>query len=147
MCIASKTLKAVPLYLSENNDDIDQLFMEGKLSMTLNTYMSLNGWNEMGVEYDISPVPYMDNLRTLLITLGVGVSGSSQHKEEAKMFADFLASTHAQAYIYQHTLSIPSLVILPMKPLDRTFYSPDRYVLFRETMGSFRTHADMKHLL
>lgn len=59
MCIASKTLKAVPLYLSENNDDIDQLFMEGKLSMTLNTYMSLNGWNEMGVEYDISPVPYL----------------------------------------------------------------------------------------
>jgi hypothetical protein len=26
--------------------------MEGKLSMTLNTYMSLNGWNEMGVEYE-----------------------------------------------------------------------------------------------
>ncbi|TMV48748.1 extracellular solute-binding protein [Paenibacillus mesophilus] len=135
--------KAVPLYLSENNDDIDRLFMEGKLSMTLNTYMGLNGWNAKEIEYDISPVPYMDSLKTLLITLGVGVSSSSRHKEEAKLFADFLASSEAQAYIHQHTLSIPGLATLPLTSGERTIYSPVRYMLFRETMGSYRTHADM----
>ncbi|RKN80526.1 extracellular solute-binding protein [Paenibacillus ginsengarvi] len=82
--------KAVPLYLSENNDDINRMFMEGKLSMTLNTYMGLNSWNEAEIEYDISPVPYMDSPRTLLITLGAGINGSSEHKEEARLLVDFL---------------------------------------------------------
>ncbi|WP_379214815.1 extracellular solute-binding protein [Paenibacillus sp. GCM10012303] len=135
--------KAVPLYLSENNDDIDRMFMEGKLSMALNTYMGLNGWTERQIEYDISPVPYMDSLRTLLITLGVGVNGSSAHKAEAKLFADYLASPEAQSYMYQHTLSVPGLATLPMKQTERSVYSPDRYMLFRETMGSFRTHAEL----
>ncbi|GAA3413397.1 extracellular solute-binding protein [Paenibacillus hodogayensis] len=136
--------KAVPLYLSENNDDVYRMFVEGKLSMTLNTYMGLNSWNEAEIEYDISPVPYMDSPRTLLITLGAGINSSSGHKEEARLFVDFLASKEAQSYIYQHTLSIPGLATLPMEPGNRMIYTPSRYMLFRETMGSFRTHADTR---
>src|SRR5690606_32695659 len=43
---------AFPLYLSENNDDIDRMFLEGKVSMTLSSYMGMNGWQSANIEYD-----------------------------------------------------------------------------------------------
>lgn len=135
--------KAIPLYLSENNDDIDQMFFEGKLSMTLNTYMGLNGWNHMDLDYGISPVPYIDELRTLVISLGVGISKETAHQEETRLFAQYLTSERAQSIIFKHTMSVPALSMRSLSLKDKEIFAPERYYLFRETLGSFRTHADL----
>lgn len=59
--------KAFPLFLSESNGDIMQMFEEGKLSMILNTYMGLNLWKQANLEYDVAPVPFIYEPRTLVI--------------------------------------------------------------------------------
>lgn len=135
--------KAFPLYLSESNDDIDRMFMEGKISMTINSYIGLNGWSGSDIEYDISPVPFIRELRTLAIGLGIGVSQDSRHKEEAMLLIDFLTGEESQSFIRSHTMSVPSLGTLPVdyKPVD--LYHPSRYSMYREVMASMRTLADL----
>ncbi|MDF2724489.1 MAG: hypothetical protein K0Q59_4164 [Paenibacillus sp.] len=135
--------KAFPLYLSESNDDIDRMFMEGKVSMTLNSYIGLNGWSESTVEYDISPVPFIKELRTLVIALGAGISATSANPEEAQLLLDFLTSSVAQQHIKSHTMSIPSLGTLPPSIEPPSVYRPSRYTMYREVMASLRTVADL----
>ncbi|MDF2719112.1 MAG: regulatory protein GntR [Paenibacillus sp.] len=135
--------KALPLYLSESNDDIDRMFMEGKVSMTLNSYIGLNGWSESDIEYDISPVPFIHEPRTLAISLGVGISRSTLHKEEAMLLLDYFTSAEAQSFIRSQTMSIPSLGTLPVQLEDMGPYRPSRYTMFREVMASLRTLADL----
>lgn len=135
--------KAFPLYLSDSNDDTHYMFMDGKISMTLNTYMGFNGWNHGELEYDISPVPNMGEMRTLLTSLGVGICRHSPNQEEAMLLLDFLTSSQAQGYIQKHTLSIPSLASLPIDIGDKTIYRPSRFMLFREIMATFRSLSDL----
>ncbi|TMV47544.1 extracellular solute-binding protein [Paenibacillus mesophilus] len=135
--------KALPLYLSEDNDDIDRMFMEGKVSMTLNSYIGLNGWSESDIEYDISPIPFIHESRTLAIALGVGVSRNTKHREEAMLLVDYLTSEEAQSFIRSHTMSIPSLGTLPIHIEKTALYRPSRYMMFREVMASLRKIADL----
>lgn len=135
--------QAFPLYLSENHDEIDRMFLEGRVSMTLSSYMAMNGWKQAEFEYDISPVPHMEELRTLVISLGIGVSRQSLHKEEALLLVDFLTSEYAQDFIRRMTLSIPSLGTLPAHADDAKVYRPSRYMMYREVMSSLRTHSDL----
>jgi len=138
--------KAFPLFLSESNGDIMQMFEEGKLSMILNTYMGLNLWKHADLEYDVAPVPFIYEPRTLVIVLGIGISAKSAHKEEARLLADYFVSAGAQNYIYEHTLSIPSTQLPTYSPAASTSVGinrPERYALFREMMFSYRTHSDL----
>ncbi|TNJ60298.1 extracellular solute-binding protein [Paenibacillus hemerocallicola] len=138
--------KAFPLFLSESNGDILQMFEEGKLSMILNTYMGLNLWKHANLEYDVAPVPFIYEPRTLVIVLGIGISAKSAHKEEARLLADYFVSAGAQNYIYEHTLSIPSTQLPTYSPAASTSVGinrPERYALFREMMFSYRTHSDL----
>jgi multiple sugar transport system substrate-binding protein len=135
--------KAVPLYLSESNSDIDRMFIEGKLSMTLNTYMGLNSWNDSNIEYDIAPVPYIHQMSTFVLGLGIGVTRASSHLEEAKLFIDYCASERAQQHIWNQTLSAPALATLQRTLNDKTLYTPSRYMLYRETLGTFRSLTEL----
>ncbi|MDF2719162.1 MAG: regulatory protein GntR [Paenibacillus sp.] len=135
--------KAFPLYMSENNDDADRMFLEGKVSMTLTSYMGLNSWRETDLEYDISPAPYIDEPRTLLIAMGLGISSRSPHKEEAALLVDYLTSQNAQTLIGKRTLSIPSLGTVPGDLAKDPMNRPSRYMQYRETMSSFRTLRDL----
>lgn len=135
--------KAFPLYLSESNDDIDRMFMEGKVSMTLNSYIGLNGWSDSDIEYDISPVPFIHELRTLAIALGAGISRYTRHKEEAMLLIDYLTSTEAQSFIRSRTMSVPSLGTLPTALEESAIFRPSRYMMYREVMASLRTLAEL----
>ncbi|GAA3405763.1 extracellular solute-binding protein [Paenibacillus hodogayensis] len=137
--------KAFPMYLSENHDDIDRMFLEGKVSMTLSSYMGMNGWKESDIEFDVSPIPRLDEMRTLLISLGIGISRESAHKEETLMLVDYLVSEQAQQLISRTTLSIPTLGTLHMNEHaedknEANGRRPSRYMMFREIMSSFRPH-------
>lgn len=135
--------KAFPLLLSESNDDVDRLFLENKVSMTLNSMMGLNGWDNPEVDYDIAPVPRIDEMRTLVISLGAGINSGSQHKEEAALLLDYLTSHIAQEYIREHTLSIPSVGTLPTTPARSVMKRPERFGLYREIMASCRPLRDL----
>jgi multiple sugar transport system substrate-binding protein len=135
--------KAYPLFLSENNRDTLQLFMEGKLSMILNSYMGLNVWKHIDLDYDVSPIPFIHEPRTMMICLGLGINARSEHMEEAMLLADYLGSARASRLIANRTLSIPALRPLPALEPDASVRRPERYGLYREILFSCRTHADL----
>lgn len=135
--------QAFPLYLSENHDDVDRMFLAGKISMTLNSYMGLNAWTDSELDYDISPVPANDERRTLLISLGLGVNKQTPHKHEVKLLTDFLTSAWTQQFISDHTLSIPALGWIAPQTNSNCIRKPPRYPLYREIMFTYRTNRDL----
>lgn len=132
--------KVFPLYWSQDNSDIGRMFADGKISMALTTYLGLNRWKLTGLDYDISPVPFMNTPRTLLLSLGIGVSAKTRYPEEARLLAGFFTSPIAQRFIQKHTLSIPSSCSLPVRVKEDAIRRPERYPLFHVMMFSFRTH-------
>lgn len=137
--------KVFPMLLSEDNDDSHRMFLEGKISMTLTSYMGLNDLNEKktDLDYDISPAPCIGELRTLLISMGLGINSRSTHREEASLFVDFLLSDEAQERIRRRTNSIPSLATAYGDSLRDHVHLPPRYWQYRETMSSFRSLRDL----
>lgn len=135
--------KAFPRYLSESNDDIDRMFMEGKVSMTLTSYMALNGLIDSGLEYDVSPMPFIREMRTLGIALGAGVLRQSGRKEEAALLVDYLTSVEGQTFIRTNTMSVPSVGNLPGPPENGGMYRPSRAMMYREILSSLRTHGEL----
>ncbi|MDF2724063.1 MAG: GntR family transcriptional regulator [Paenibacillus sp.] len=133
-----------PLYFSENDKEINQLFMEGKISMMLASYTQMNDFIEASPDYDISPVPFQHDPATLLISIGVCMNRHSLHPEEAGLFLRFMASQRAQEIIQANTLSIPSFRPLMERPVPDVVKKPRRYALFREMMFTFRSHRDLQ---
>lgn len=135
--------KATPLFLSENNSDTLQMFMEGKLSMVIHSYTGLNKWKYTDLEYDVSPIPFIHEPRTLVIGIGVGVNARTEHVEEALLLLDYFGSARASKLIAEHTLSIPALRPFPAPSSDNGIRRPERYAQYREMMFSYRTHGDL----
>lgn len=133
-----------PRYMSENNADIERMFLEGKLSMVLTSYMALNDWKQAEVEYDIAPMPFLHEPRTLTVATGAGIASHSGHKEEARLLVDYLTSERAQSLIRKHTLSVPARQrIEPSGWSGEIANVPGRYMLYRELIFSYRTHRDL----
>jgi len=133
--------KAFPLYWSEGSADINQMFLDGRLSMVLTSYMGLNEWNHTNQDYDISPVPFIDEPRTIAIAIAAGVDSRSNHKQEAQLLVDYLSSRHAQSQIGRQIHSVPAFQ--DAKAENGTPGLPSRYSLYREIMFSYRTHQDL----
>jgi multiple sugar transport system substrate-binding protein len=131
-----------PLYLSENNDDITELFKEGKVSMILISYMGLNDFLNTNLDYDLSPLPYTHEPRTLVVAIGFGINRNSRNKEAARLLTDYFASNRTQNLIRKHTLSIPAMqqVDEPAEPLKPC---PSRYMMYREIVSSYRMHSEL----
>lgn len=133
-----------PLYMSDDNRDMNQMFAEGKISMVLNSYMSLNEWKNSELDYDISPLPYIRHPATLVISIAAVVNESSPHKEAARLFVDYAASREGQETVLSHTLSIPTHQELAGRLPGPAVRAPGRYGLYREIMSSYRTHDDLQ---
>ncbi|MGZ9583410.1 extracellular solute-binding protein [Paenibacillus marinisediminis] len=134
-----------PVYIAQENDDTIQLFQNEQVSMILATYYNLNKLTDAPFSYNISPVPSLhkgEPQKTLLLTIGAAVVRRSRVKEAARRFTDFLASEEAQAFIREHTLSIPVKMDVKEPEID-PLYRPSRYRMYRETFPSYRTHAEL----
>ncbi|GAA3408762.1 extracellular solute-binding protein [Paenibacillus hodogayensis] len=144
-----------PPYLSENQPEATRLFAEGKISMQLATYNSLNDLKREALRYDIAPVPLptSGSPATLAIAIGLMAGKASQHKEAVKLFISYAASHEAQRAIRSRTLSIPAC-----KPAAEAaeraesaqpngqqagLNRPEHFQLFRDIIPSFRWHADL----
>lgn len=135
-----------PNYMSENSHDVNELFMQGKVSMILTNYMTLNEIKHSAIDYDISPLPYLYEPRSLMTVIGVAVNAAAKHKEAAKQLVDYLASTRAQAILRRDTLSLPArkrVAEAPADPAPEAMNRPARYYLFREIMASYRLHREL----
>jgi multiple sugar transport system substrate-binding protein len=132
-----------PLYLSQDDKEINRLFREGKISMLLASYPQLNDFLESGLDFDVSPVPFQYDPATLFFSIGAAVNRYSEHKEEAMLFLQYMASQRAQEIIQAHSLSLPSCRRLWERPVAGRQKRPDRYAMFREILFTFRTHHDL----
>ncbi|TMV43727.1 extracellular solute-binding protein [Paenibacillus mesophilus] len=130
---------------SWNDREIDfiQRFREGRISMTVIGYSTLTRLKGSGIDYDISPMPFIHHPLTNAISIGVGVNGQSRHKEAARTFMEYLRSPRAQRLIGSRSLSIPvhKEVADEIRPDDGE--RPSRYNLFKEIMPSFRVQQDL----
>lgn len=134
-----------PNYMSENSDDVNELFRQGKVSMIMTNYMTINDFRDTDLEYDISPLPYLFEPRSLLNVIGVAVSARSKQADAARLLADYLASPQAQRIIRERTLSLPAHKATAEAPRDPEdgMNRPSRYYLFREIMASYRLHREL----
>lgn len=133
-----------PLYLAENNSEINEMFLAGKLSMVLNSYPNLYDLRNCGLEYDISPIPYIHEPSALSFTIGAAVNRHSAHKEEAKMLVQYMASAEGQRHILRYTTSIPSDQYLVGDTPQRPFNAPSRWPMFREMLFSYRWKHELQ---
>lgn len=134
-----------PSYFSESSTDASRLFLEGKISMMLATYSSLNDFKHADIDYDISPVPFLAAPITLLVSIGMIVSRHSGQEEAARLFLDYVSSRRAQDLIRKHTVSIPAMKAAAEEPCreEGGLNRPDHYALFREIIPSYRLHSEL----
>ncbi|MDF2725268.1 MAG: regulatory protein GntR [Paenibacillus sp.] len=132
-----------PLYVSESNGEIARMFQAGKISMMLTSYLGMNVLKFSDVEYDISPIPFIHEPRTLGITIGIGMNKHSQHKQEALLFVHYLMSARGRGYILDKTLSIPAFRQLSVSAVKPGLNSPERFAIYREMLFSIRTQQDL----
>lgn len=135
-----------PDYLAESSRDFVRLFRRGQASMILSTYMSLNDFAEDGPNYDISPVPYGNEPRTLLMSIGIAINRRSRRVEAAKRLVDFLGSETAQRFIRERTLSIPAMKKIADAPAggEWPLNRPARFHLYRNIVPGYRRHKDLR---
>lgn len=133
-------------YFSESNQEIEEMFLAGKVSMILSSYMALNEWKNIDFDYDISPVPFIHEPRTIVVATGVAVRKGSQYPEAAQLLADYLCSADAQLHIRTNTLSIPSHQGQEVR-LNRDDVQmsnvPERYTLYHEMVFSYLVHEKL----
>jgi multiple sugar transport system substrate-binding protein len=131
----------MPLFYEEA--DAEKLFLQEKVSMIMTTYFSLNEFKKAGFEYDIAPLPYIENPKTLLIAIGLGINAKSEQKEAAQTFVDFLTSYQPQLNIRQRTLSIPALKPAAEWIGPETMFRPLRYPMHRDIVPTYRLYTDL----
>lgn len=132
-----------PPFLSENDQDAEMLFREQKVSMILTSYFFLNLIKDVDFPFDISPLPYMKNPKTLLIVIGLAINKNSRQKQAAQMFIDFMTSYDAQLMLRQNSLSIPSLKSAAEWEEPGGIKQPSRYFVYRETFPTFSFHSEL----
>ncbi|MGZ9587366.1 extracellular solute-binding protein [Paenibacillus marinisediminis] len=135
-----------PNLLSEKDEDTLYLFSQGKISMIISSYFGLNHIRNMDFSFDVAPVPYLHDSKTLLLTIGLFVNRRSKVKHAANTFVDYMTSYKSQLLIRQQTLSIPS----DKKAAEWTgqedvkFARPSRFYMYREIVPTFRFFTELQ---
>lgn len=133
-----------PLLLSESEADAEKLFFTGKVSMIMTTYFSLSSYPDRSqVKFDLTPLPYVNDNKTLLLVIGLAIHAKSKSKQAAKLLLDFLTSYSSQLAIRQNTLTIPSLKTAAEWAGKEMMYRPPRFYLYREIVPTFSLHSAM----
>jgi len=134
----------VPVYVTETEEEVMQLFREGRSSMFLATYFSLNEFRNKQVPFDIAPLPSERFDHTLMLTIGWAVNQLSQEKEAAVRFVRFLASPEAQDFIAHTSLSLPALKTNLDPARDECANErPSRFGLHLEIESTYRLHTEL----
>lgn len=133
-----------PSYLSENNIDVETLFLKQKVSMILTTYNGLNALLEAPFAYDIAPLPRYREPLTLISPICLAINRESKQQVAAKLLLDYLISEEAQLLLRKQTLNIPALKKAAEWSGEEAIANrPSRFQLFREIMPTYRFFTEL----
>lgn len=121
----------------------EDLFAQGKVSMIITTYLSLNHIRNSEIHYDVAQLPHLKVPTTHLISIGLSVNKQSQHLDAARILVDFLTNYKAQLLIRQKTLSLPSLKTAAEWSGKESGYRPSRFTMYREIIPAFRYNSEL----
>ncbi|CAM4440992.1 multiple sugar transport system substrate-binding protein [Paenibacillus endophyticus] len=130
-------------HMSENDSDSQLFFLQQKASMIITSYYSLNHLRHAEFEYDLAPLPYLEEARTQLLTIGLSINRSSSNKAAAHTLLHYLVSNEAQQHIRQHSLSIPSSKPVAEWTGKELLNRPSRFHMYRDIIPTFQTYSDM----
>ncbi|WP_409345787.1 extracellular solute-binding protein [Paenibacillus sp. MBLB4367] len=136
----------IPGYITESSDDVNQFFLQGNVSMIMSSYFSMNEFKHVDIEYDISPLPFLDRSATLQIIIGMAISRQAKNKDAAKLLVAYFASRRAQQLIRDHTTSLPVTKSIAEGPPSRDaapLNRPQHEAMFRELFPTFRLQRDL----
>ncbi|SDC95701.1 multiple sugar transport system substrate-binding protein [Paenibacillus sp. UNCCL117] len=121
------------------------MFRQGKLSIAIMSYFTLNHLRNTELDYDIAPLPHSGIPLTLLLNIGLAINARSKNKEAAKKLVDYVTSPKAQLAIRQNTCSLPALVTAAEWRGQETpgINLPSRHSLFREIIPSYRLPSEL----
>jgi multiple sugar transport system substrate-binding protein len=131
----------IPIF--DREEDTEELFLQGRASMIMTTYFRLNDLKKAPFEYDIAPLPYSINSKTLLLSIGLALLSSSKQKEASKTFIDFMVSYASQHSIRTRTLSIPAMKSAAEWSGKETMFRPSRFQLHREIVPTFSRFSEL----
>ncbi len=132
-----------PVLLSESDADAEALFLDGKVSVIMTTYYFLNQLKDAGISFDVSPLPGLENNKTLLIVNGLAVNSRSRSKEAAKLLVQFMTSYETQLKIRNQTLNITAHRAAMEWQGEESIYRPSRFFMYREIIPTFRLITEM----
>ncbi len=130
-------------FLSDSDRDAEELFLDENVSMIVSSYFSLNEIKEHEIPYDIAPLPFMKDSRTLLLIIGFAINKHSTKLEAAKRFVDYTTNSTAQEMIRKETLSIPSVKTIAERSGNEIVYKSSRFQLFKEIIPTYCLYTDI----
>lgn len=130
-------------FLSDSDRDAEKLFLEERVSMIVASYFSLNEIKEHSIPYDIAPLPYIKNAKTILLIIGFAINKQSTKIEAAKKFVEYMCDSSTQEVIRSETLSIPSVKEVAEQTGGESVYKPSRFQLFKEIIPSYSLYTDI----
>lgn len=133
-----------PLMLSASNADAERMFRDEQVSVIVTTYLALNDLKEAKFEFDVAPLPYLNDFNTLLVTIGFSINKRSKVKAAAKQLVDFLISNEVQQIIRKKTYSIPAHKQMAQCFEKTELIRPTRYQMYKEIIPSFSLYSDTK---
>jgi multiple sugar transport system substrate-binding protein len=132
-----------PNFISENDADAEELFLQKKVSMIMTTYLNMNLLQKADFAFDVAPLPFLNDAKSLLLIIGLAMNRNTREKGAAKTLVDYLLSYPAQLKIRQKTLSLPSRKIAAEWMGKELFYRPSRFHMYREIIPSFRLISEL----
>lgn len=131
------------LLLSSNDTNVEKMFLEQSVPVMMTTYYRLNQLKETSFEFEIVPLPYVNEPKTLLLPIGFAMNQRSKKKELAKLFIDFVSSQEAQLHIRKHTYSIPAIQQAAEWEGEELFYRPTNFQMFKDITSQFGLISDL----
>jgi multiple sugar transport system substrate-binding protein len=127
----------------DREEDTEELFLQGRASIIMTTYFRLNDLKKAPFEYDIAPLPYSTQPKTMLLSIGLALLSTSRQKEASKTFIDFIVSQTSQQSIRTRTLSIPAMKSAAEWSGKETMFRPSRFHMHREIVPTFSRFSDL----
>lgn len=137
------TQKLLPMHVSSYDSSVEELFSLEKSSVMITTYFGLNDLIDVDVPFEIAPLPYVEEPRTLLLTVGLALNNFSKQKGASQKFIDYLTSYDSQLQIRRHSLSIPAMGKAAEWDGKEVIKRPENFKLYQDIVSTFSTLSDL----
>lgn len=136
--------KLISTHFTSDDTKVEDLFLMGKISVMMTTYLGLNDLIGSDIGFEIMPLPYVSEPGTLLLSVGLALNRYSKNKQATKSFIDYLTSYDAQLEIRKKTLTIPARKDAAEWEGSEQIQRPENFKIYQKLIPTFKLLADMK---